>query len=134
MYDINKLPSVERKLDGSLISMTSSQRKMVKTLIQKNCSHYYEGDCLHPNLPEETPCPQIISNSINCRYFRHIVLEDKAGEILKSELFEKNALRRCTVCGRAFSSKSNNAKYCEICRVEVHRKQKAEHARKRRTM
>lgn len=47
--------------------------------------------------------------------FRHVLLEDKEEQALKAEIFKDDTLKRCEVCGKAFSSTSNNAKYCEGC-------------------
>ena len=77
-------------------------------------------------------CPQSISYSVCCKFFRHVLLKDEAGRGLEAEVFRQAAGRRCAVCGRAFSSASNNAKYCPACRAAVQRRQKADYARKRR--
>lgn len=42
-------------------------------------------------------------------------------------------LHRCEVCGRGFLTHFGRAKYCRDCAAKVHRKQKAESARKRRS-
>ena len=81
---------------------------------------------------EECVCPQSISYSVCCKMFRHVLLEDKEGQALKAEIFRDDTLKRCTVCGKAFTSSSNNAKYCPDCRAAVQRRQKADYARKRR--
>ena len=62
----------------------------------------------------------------------NVLLKDEAGRGLEAEVFRQAAGRRCAVCGRAFSSASNNAKYCPACRAAVQRRQKADYARKRR--
>ena len=42
-------------------------------------------------------------------------------------------LKRCVVCGGVFVPKSNRAKYCPGCAARVHRRQKTESERKRRS-
>lgn len=132
MFNIKDLPTIERKSDGFLPRMSPRQRTQANALIRRECSYYDDGNCLYLDRGEEVVCPQSITYSVCCKFFRHIVLEGKEGKTLKAALFQKEALRRCMVCGGAFSSTSNNAKYCEGCKGEVQRKQKAAYARKRR--
>jgi len=61
-----------------------------------------------------------------------VLLEDKDGLKLKSELIRDDTVKHCKNCGKPYRSKSNNAKYCTDCAKETQRKQKAEYARKRR--
>ena len=133
MFNLKALPSIERKPDGSLPRMTPGQRKAAVKLILAICSNYDDGNCILLDRGEEVTCPQSISYSVNCKFFRHVLLEDKAGLSLKSEIFRDDATKRCAVCGKAFQSKSNSAKYCVVCAPDVHRKQKAISARKRRS-
>ena len=42
--------------------------------------------------------------------------------------------RRCSVCGAAFASTSNNVKYCPDCRKYITRRQAAERMRKKRAL
>ena len=51
---------------------------------------------------------------------------------LEAKLFRRETAKRCRVCGRTFSSTSNNAKYCPDCRAAMQRRQKAAYARRRR--
>ena len=48
-------------------------------------------------------------------------------EIIQS----RDNVKRCAVCGAAFTPKSNRAKYCPDCAVRMRRKQEAERQRKR---
>jgi hypothetical protein len=77
-------------------------------------------------------CSQSITYSVICKLFRWVLLEDTAGLSLKSQLFRDDTMKRCMICGGVYQSKSNNAKYCAICAVSVHRRRKAISARKRR--
>ena len=58
--------------------------------------------------------------------------EKKPSKELQAELYQREDLRRCTVCGAAFASSSNSVKYCPDCRKRITRKQTAERMRKRR--
>lgn len=133
MFNIKAFPPIERKSDGSLPCMTPRQRQHANMLIRKICCNYYKGNCLLLDDGDEHVCVQSISYSVCCKFFRHILLEDKEGLSLKAELFRDKTTKRCTVCNKAFQSKSNNAKYCGDCATAVQRKQKAAYARKRRS-
>lgn len=132
MFPIKDLPPVERRADGSLYRMDAGQRREAVRLIKGRCSYYDGGNCLYLDDGEEVTCPQSISYSVCCKFFRHVLLKDEAGRGLEAAVFRREALKRCLRCGGAFSSASNNAKYCPDCRAAVQRRQKADYARKRR--
>ena len=132
-FNLKALPSIERKPDGSLPRMTPGQRRTAVKLIRKLCSNYDDGNCLLLDDGESCACVQSISYSVNCKFFRHVLLEDREGQALKAKIFQDDTNKRCAVCGMAFQSKSNSAKYCKGCAPAVHRKQKAISARKRRS-
>ena len=133
MNFVKNLPPIERKRDGTLPQMTPSQRKRANALIRNVCCNYYEGNCLFLDHGAGGACVQSISYTVLCKFFRHVLLEDKAEQALKAELFRDGTTKRCAVCGKAFQSKSNNAKYCGSCAKDVQRKQKAAHIRRRRS-
>ena len=133
MFNIKALPSIERKSDGSLPRMMPRQRQVAVRLIRKICCNYLDGNCLLLDDGDSCVCVQSISYSVNCKFFRWVLLEDKAGQSLKTELFRDYTTKRCAVCGNVFQSKSNNAKYCDSCAKAIQRKRKAAYARKRRS-
>ena len=130
--NIKALPPIERQANGSLPRMTPSQRRRANTLIRNVCSNYDEGNCILLDDGDECVCVQSISYSVNCKFFRHVVLEDKRGESLKAEILRDDTTKRCAVCRKTFQSSSNNAKYCSTCAEYVQRRQKAKYARERR--
>lgn len=132
MFNIKDLPPIERGLDGSLSRMDAKQRREALRTIKGLCIYYDNGNCLYLDRGEEVTCPQSISYSVCCKFFRHVLLKDKEGKGLEAAVFQRDALKHCKRCGKAFSSPSNRAKYCEGCKAEVQRRQKAEHARKKR--
>ncbi|MDL2235332.1 cysteine-rich VLP domain-containing protein, partial [Christensenellaceae bacterium OttesenSCG-928-L17] len=87
MFNIKNLPDIERKSDDSLLRMTPRQRAQANALIRRECSYYDDGNCLYLDQGEEVVCPQSISYSVCCKFFRHIVLEGKEGKTLKAALF-----------------------------------------------
>lgn len=132
MFNIKDLPPIERRPDGSLYRMDAKQRREALRLIKGLCSYYDSGNCLYLDRGEEVTCPQSISYSVCCKFFRHVLLKDKEGKGLEAAVFQHDALKHCERCGKAFSSPSNRAKYCEGCKTAVQRRRKAEHARKKR--
>lgn len=43
----------------------------------------------------------------------------------------QGGVKTCAACGRPFRAVANRAKYCDGCKVKVHRKQQAASARKK---
>ena len=125
------LPPVERKRDGSLYRMTPAQHKQAKSLLRRECCSYDDGNCLEQDDGDAHTCTQCISSSVCCKWFRYAVLPMVAA--LEAEIFKDRDIRRCVTCGQAFIPKSNRAKYCPDCAAKVHRRQKAESERKRRS-
>ena len=118
------LPPLERRPDGSLYRMTPAQRKQANALIRRECCCYEDGNCMFLDDGDTCTCPQTVS-------FRWAVLPlDKT---LEAEIFRDKDLKRCAVCGGVFVPKSNRAKYCPDCAARVHRRQKTESERKRRS-
>ena len=120
------VPKIERKLDGSLPRMKPWQRRSANALIRKACCNYDDQNCVL----FDDACPQMISASLCCRWFRWAVLpQDK---MLENSLIAKSETKRCKECGTPFIPNSNRAKYCSACAIAVHRRQKTESERKRR--
>lgn len=116
-----RLPPLERRPDGSLYRMTPMQRKQANALIRRECCNCEGGDCIALDGGDSHTCPQIISFSVCCKWFRWSVLpQDRT---LEAEIFRGKDLKRCEVCGGVFVPKSNRAKYCPDCAARVHRRQ-----------
>ena len=83
-----RLPPIERKPDGSLYRMTPAQRKQANALIRRECCCYEDGNCMLLDDGDIHTCPQTISLSVCCKWFRWSVLPQsvrpkvKPGEIL----------------------------------------------------
>ena len=125
------LPPLERKPDGTPYRMTPAQRKQANALIRRECSYYDNGNCIALDDGDTCACPQSISFSVCCKWFRWAVLP-LAGP-LEAEIYRDRDLKRCAVCGGVFVPTSNRAKYCPNCAARVHRRQKTESERKRRS-
>ena len=112
IFNMKNLPPVERRADGSLYHMDGKQRRETVRLIKGLCSYYDNGNCLYLDRGEAVTCPQSNSYSVCCKFFRHVLLKDQEGKGLEAGIFQREALKRCAVCGKPFSSTSNSAKYC----------------------
>ena len=121
-----KLAPIERLPDGSLFRLTPGQLRSVRGLT-KRCCNFLDGDCLLL----DGVCPQYISRSLLCRWFRRAVLPRQPK--LEQAILSPKKLRRCEVCGTGILARSGRAKYCPACAGKVHRQQKAKSARKRRS-
>ena len=128
----NTLVPIERKPDGSLYRMTPAQHREAKKIIRKLCSNYCDGNCIRLDQGEEVPCPQMLSASVCCRFFRNVLLKDPEAGTLEAGIFSSGMKKRCAICGKEFYSAGNRAKYCADCKAGAQRKQQAEYARRRR--
>ena len=66
---MHKLDPIERLPDGSLFRLTPGQLRSVRGLT-KRCCNFLDGECLLL----DGVCPQFISRSLLCRWFRRAVL------------------------------------------------------------
>ena len=123
---MTKFDPIERLPDGSLFRLTPGQLRSVRGLT-KRCCNFSGGDCLLLS----GACPQAVSRSLICRWFRHTVLPEQPK--LERAILSPKQLHRCEVCGRDFLTRSGRTKYCPACAKDIHRQQKAKSARKRRS-
>mgnify|MGYP002235656292 CR=1 FL=1 len=110
---MKNLPPVERRADGSLYHMDGKQRRETVRLIKGLCSYYDNGNCLYLDRGEAVTCPQSNSYSVCCKFFRHVLLKESGRERIGSWDFPAEALKRCAVCGKPFSS---TIQQCQILR------------------
>ena len=89
-----RLPPIERKQDGSLYRMTPAQRKQANALIRRECCCYEDGNCMLLDDGDIHTCPQTISFSVCCKWFRWSVLPQIG--TLEAEIFRDKEL---TLCG-----------------------------------
>lgn len=113
---------------SDIIRMTPEQARRCKVLIKNQCCNYFDGNCILLDDGEPCVCPQSISYSLNCKWFRTAVLPNDKELYIK--LMKPKNTSKCTVCGKEFIKKVNNAKYCNNCRKVVRRRKIAEYKRK----
>ena len=124
------LPPLECRPDGSLYRMTPAQRKRTSALIRRECCCCEDGNCIALDDGDTCTCPQTISFSVCCKWFRWAVLP--LDGTLEAEIFRDKDLKRCAVCGAAFVPKSNRGKYCPGCAGCMKKRKAAERKRKQR--
>ena len=117
---------------SELKRLTPPQSRKVNALVKRACCNCDNGNCLLLDDGDECVCPQTISFSLLCKWFRVAVLP--ADKLLYAELYHTDDRRRCTECGASFVSTSNSVKYCPECRKRVTRRQAAQRMRKRRAL
>ena len=110
------------------------QYRNARSLIHGLCCNYDSstGGCLLLDQGEVVKCPQLISTSLICRYFRDVLLEDPDSKTLKAEIMSEKCHKVCSACGAHFRAVSNRAKYCARCSKKMERERKAGWARKSR--
>ena len=131
--------------------LTPPQSRKVNALVKRECCNCDNGHCILLDDGEECVCPQLISYSLLCKWFRMecvcpqltsysllckwfriaVLPGDK---LLYAELYQTEDRKKCTECGAFFASRSNNVKYCPDCRKCITNRQAAERMRKRRTL
>ena len=94
------LPPLERRPDGSLYRMTPAQRKQAVSLIRRECCNCEGGNCIALDDGDTRTCPQTVSFSVCCKWFRWAVLT-LAGT-LEAEIFRDKDLKRCAVLRGGF--------------------------------
>ena len=126
------LPPLEHRPDGSPYRITPPQKRRASGLIRRECCNCEDGNCLALDDGDTCACPQMISFSVCCKWFRWAVLPldrtlgsgDLPGQGLETPVRSAAGV---------FVPKSNRGKYCPDCAARVHRRQKTESERKRRS-
>ena len=109
--------------------LTYPQYRAVRRLVH-DCCNYDGGNCLLLDDGEECVCPQSISYSLICRWFRAAVLP--LDESLCAALLHRRERKKCVLCGGWYIPKSNRAKYCPECAKEEERRKTRERVRRHR--
>lgn len=111
-----------------ILHMNYQQYRTARRLVH-SCCNYDGGCCLLLDDGEECVCPQSITYSLVCRWFRAAVLP--LDGILYAALFPQIGMKVCVECQRPFHPGSNRAKYCPDCAVTARKRKEAERQRKR---
>ena len=109
--------------------LTPPQSRKVNALVRRTCCNYDNGNCILLDDGDTCVCPQLISYSLLCKYFRNAVLP--AEPMLEANILGTR-LERGGSCGAPILTKGNRKKYCDRCAVRAYKKQQAEYARRKR--
>ena len=109
--------------------MTYQQYRAVRRLVH-SCCNYDRGNCLLLDDGEECICPQAISYSLICRWFRAAVLP-LDGELCAALLPQRD-MKICAECRGLFRPGSNRAKYCPDCSKQERRRKTRDRVRRHR--
>lgn len=111
--------------------MNNRQFRRAKRLIRRLCANYDGGNCLPLDDGDLCPCPQMISPTLICKYFRAAVLPDDR-ELFAEIMGGPHKWKRCTLCGRRFIAGSNRAVYCPSCALQERRRKTRDRVRRHR--
>ncbi len=120
--------------ERKVIRMSAKQFTTACSIIKGQCCNYETttGSCLALEDLEVVPCPQLLTQSLVCKYFRDVLLEDKRNKEFKAEVMGTDFRKVCCVCGQHFRALSNRAKYCAKCATKARREQERERQRRNR--
>lgn len=96
----------------SIPRMNYPQYRKARKLTHE-CCNYCDGNCLLLDDGEECVCVQSISYSLLCRWFRAAVLP-MDGALYAEIIQSRDSVKRCAVCGAAFTPKSNRRNTARI--------------------
>lgn len=114
---------------SEILRMTEEQLARARRLIRRMCCNYANGNCLLFDWPECSVCPQWLTCSVLCTWFRDAVLP--GDKILEAELYRTRPAGYCKNCGKPLFQRKKNQKYCDRCAVLVRREKEAARQRKR---
>ena len=116
---------------ADLPRMSDRQFRRAKRLIRRLCANYDGGNCLPLDDGDLCPCPQMISPTLICNYFRAAVLPDDR-ELFVEIMDSSHNRKRCTLCGNRFIAGSNRAMYCPSCAQRERRRRTRDRVRRHR--
>ena len=107
--------------------MTEGQARNARQLVKKECCNCDSGTCI----VLDCPCPQLITRSLNCKWFRNAVLPGDAALYVEitGDMGKK---KPCAACGQPFTPTGSRSTYCMRCAERIRREKAAERKRKQR--
>lgn len=115
-----------------VVHMTAEQSRKANSLIKQSCANYDAAlnNCIALDDGTAPGCPQMLTHSLLCKYFKNAVLPAEPG--LEAQIRKTREVAKCSKCGAPIAKTSNRRKYCDDCAKAVHRKQQAQYAKSRR--
>ncbi len=92
--------------------LTPPQSRKVNALVRRTCCNYDNGNCILLDDGDECVCPQLISYSLLCKWFRAAVLP--ADRLLYAELYQTGDKKKCTECGAFFRALGKKALFYRL--------------------
>ena len=104
--------------------MTPMQLAHARRMIRRECAAFDSdhNECLILDDGGGCACPQYISYSMMCYHFRDAILPLDP-DFERALLGDKKA-KRCLLCGKTFTPKSNAAVFCKEC-AKIRTREKA---------
>ena len=119
----------------SFRELTRAELRDVRRLASGRCANYdYDFGCLMLDGQCYMMYGAVYTCSALCKYFSNAVLplEPQLDALFNGENIADQT-KSCVICGTELFVSGNNAKYCVPCARHVHRRQKNESDRKRRS-
>lgn len=114
-----------------IIRLTEGQHRKVRSLIKSDCANFYAGNCLLLDWHTEScQCPQMLTRSLVCRWFKNAVLP--IDRELNEEIRKTSSQHLCRDCGDWFYPEHCNTLFCPKCRLLRARESKRKWAAKNR--
>ena len=110
--------------------MDYRQYRRARRLVH-NCCNYDGGNCLPLDDGDTCPCPQMITPTLICKYFRAAVLPSDR-ELWTEIVGGVHHWKRCVLCGSRFLPRSNRAAYCDGCARQEARRRTRDRVRRYR--
>ena len=112
--------------------MDGAQTRRTRQLVRRLCANCDGSNCLLLDDGDPCLCPQLITSSLICKYFRAAVLPEDAA--LHTALIPPpvGMARRCRECGMLFTAQKHNTLFCPSCAANRTKRNKREWARKNR--
>lgn len=107
--------------------MTEAQARRVHKLAKVRCCNCFSGYCFLL----DTPCPQCLTRSLICKWFRNAVLPENVPLYVELTC-EKGRSKACSVCGELFVPTGSRSVYCPNCAAKIAREKAAARKRKQR--
>lgn len=86
--------------------LTPRQSRKVNTLVKKECCNCENGNCILLDDGDTCVCPQLISYSLLCKWFRIAVLP--LDKLLYAELYFPRLIVKPSACNRASNSSKSD--------------------------
>ena len=106
------------------VRMDNSQFRRAKKLIRHLCANCDGGFCFLLDHGDPCICPQTLSYTLICKYFRAAVLP--ADRKVHRAIMSARPVKCCRICGKPIFSCSNSVKYCPACALRERRRRDRE--------